>query len=188
MVTTPYQTTLRTQTSPKCRWDRKQKRKTEILHRPERPNRTKYHHTMILPVRPQGTQSNPRIPMVRGDPTKDRLEKGMDRPLPTPNSAQSSKRAKSNLRPKNTKHTTTNPQRKILLMQSHDTSRTTRGCRLNQGTKGILQTRESIQQTTIPMATKKNGVGPHNWAATERPEITSRKTTKTSTRRNQGNR
>ena len=109
MVAAPHQTTPRTQTSLKRQWNRKQKWKTKILHRPKRPNRAKHHHTTILFVRPWRTQSNPRIPMVRSDLAQNRLEERMDRPLPTSHSTQSPERTKSNLRPKDTKCPTTNP-------------------------------------------------------------------------------
>ena len=126
--------------------------------------------------------------MVRSYLTKNWLEKGIDWSCPTPYSDQSTKCTKSNLCPKNQKHSLTHPKRKILLMPGHHPPRTPRRCRFNQSTWRIPSLWESLQQTKIPKVAKENSMGPCNWTTTKCPEITGRKTTQTSPRQDQGNR
>ena len=188
MAMTSHQTTPRTQTSLKCWWHGKQKWEVEILHRLKCPNGTKYNDITILLIRPRRAQSDPRISLVCSDPTKNRLEEGMDWPLPTSHSTQSTKHAKSNLCSQNKKHSPTYLKREIFPVQSHGPPWATRGCRPNEGAWGIPPPCQSVQWTKIPTSTKENCVGPCNWTTAKCPEITSRKAAKTSSRWNSGDR
>jgi hypothetical protein len=111
---TPHKMTTKATKTLQRRWHGKQSRRTPILYRPGSLNGKDDHPPTILPNRIGGTQGNFRILLVRSHPTKNRLEEGMDRSLPTPYRTQSPKCSKSSLCLTTQKHPQADLQNPIL--------------------------------------------------------------------------
>jgi len=119
MATTPNQTIGRTTKTVQHRWDRKQKRRTMILHRSSSMNRNNLSYPKVLPIRLRRTQGNTRIPLVYSHSTKNRLEERMDRSHSTPYNPPSPRCKKSHIRPKNPQKTTKTHSQQNIHQKSH---------------------------------------------------------------------
>ena len=126
MVTTAHKKDDPTKETVQRRQNREQSWRTPILHRPTCQNRTQDNNPSLLSDGTRGTQSDPRISVVRSYAAKDRLAPRMDRPLATPRHPPSAKCQKSHLHPKNQKRTTATPTKRSLLhWASHISTKTT---------------------------------------------------------------
>src|SRR5712671_2228603 len=114
MAQTSHKATAQDAKTLQCRWHGEQSRRAPILHRPRSPNGKNDHPPPILPNGVRGTQSDPKILLVRSRPAKDRLEKRVDRSLPTPYYTQSPQRSESSFHLTIQKHSQTDLQNPIL--------------------------------------------------------------------------
>src|SRR5712671_301737 len=79
MAETTIQTSSLRKTTAQRRWDNEQDGHAEVLHGPRGANGPEAHKHALLPRGFGRPQSNLRLPMVRGEPAKNRLGARMDR-------------------------------------------------------------------------------------------------------------
>jgi len=119
MATTSNQTTSWTTKAVQCRWNRKQKQQTVILHQPSSTNRHNLSYSKVLFIRPRRTQGNTRVPVVCSHLTKDWLEKRMDWSYSTPYHPLSPKCETGNICPMDLQNTTKTCSQQNICWKSH---------------------------------------------------------------------
>src|SRR5712671_3753931 len=79
MAETAIQTPPLRKTATQRRWDDEQNGHPKVLHGPRGADGRETHEHALLPSRFRRPQSNPRLPVVRGEPAENRLGARMDR-------------------------------------------------------------------------------------------------------------
>ena len=156
----------------------------KALHWPRSSNWYWTDQSMVLPVRFRGTQSHPRISMVRSSTTKDWLEARMDWFITTTNYPTIKRHKESLLPPQNLKHPTTCSSRPILHWLSNHWIHFYPWIRTSSA-KWISSSHQSLQWGSISLIAKIHSMGSCHWITSGSSHYTTRSITPPNPIRNQ---